>query len=106
MYSSTYRGTYRLVRIKGSAVRTRDPITIHSAAQVLALCFLELRLNLTLNKVVQLWGAGRNLNDFLDGTDTTRNFQKKRQASDMPRKKILKSCHSIPKTSKSARAET
>ena len=45
-------------------------------------------------------GAGRNLNDFCDGTNTTRNFQKKRQASDMPRKKILKSCHSNQKTSK------
>ena len=58
-------------------------------------------MNLTLNKVVRPWGAGRNLNDF-----TTRNFQKKRQVSDMPRNKILKSCRSNPKTSKSARAET
>ena len=46
-------------------------------------------MNLTLNKVVRPWGAGRNLNDFRDGTNTTRNFQKKIQASDMPRKKIL-----------------
>ena len=75
-------------------------------AQMLALCFLELRVNLTLNEVVRPWGAGRNLNDFLDRTNTTKNFQKKRQASDMPGKKILKSCHSNPKTSKSARAET
>ena len=60
-------------------------------------------MNLTLNKVV---GAGRNLNDFRDGTNSTRNFQKKRQASDIPRKKILKSCHSNPGTTKSARAET
>ena len=44
-------------------------------------------MNLTLNKVV---GAERNLNDFRDGTNSTRNFQKKRQASEMPRKKILK----------------
>ena len=29
-YSSTYRGTYQLVRITGSAVRTREPNTIHS----------------------------------------------------------------------------
>ena len=63
-------------------------------------------MNLTLNKVVRPWGAGRNLNDFRDGTNTTRNFQKKIQASDMPKKKILKICHSNPKTSKSARAET
>ena len=47
-------------------------------------------MNLTLNKVVRPLGAGRNLNNFRDGTNTTRNFQKKRQASDMPRKKILK----------------
>ena len=40
-------------------------------------------MNLTLNKVVRPWGAGKNLNDF-------RNFLKKRQASDMPKKKILK----------------
>ena len=85
---------------------TPDTITIHSVVPVLALCFLELRVNLKLNKVVQPWGAGRNLNDFRDGTNTTVNFQKKRQASDMPRRKILKSCHSNPKTSKSARAET
>ena len=57
-------------------------------------------MNLTPNKVVQPWGAGKNLNDSRDGTNTTRNFQKKRQASNMPRKKILKSCHSNPKTSK------
>ena len=63
-------------------------------------------MNLTLNKVVRPWGAGRNLNDFRDGTNTTRNFQNKRQDSDMPRKQILKSCHSNPKTTKSARAET
>ena len=63
-------------------------------------------MNLTLNKVVQRWGAGRNPNDFRDGANTTRNFQKKRPASDMPRKKILKSCHSNPKTSKSAREKT
>ena len=44
-------------------------------------------MDLTLNKIV---GAGRNLNDFRDGTNKTRNFQKKRQASDMPRKQILK----------------
>ena len=54
-------------------------------------------MNLTLNKVVWPWGAGRNLNDFRDGTKTTRNFQKKRQASDMPRKQILNNCHSNPK---------
>ena len=63
-------------------------------------------MNLTLNTVVRPLGAGRYLNDFRDGTNTTRILQKKRQASDMPRKKILKSCHSNPKTSKSARAET
>ena len=73
---------------------------------MLALCFLELRVNLTLNKVVRRSGAGRNLNDFRDGTNTTRNFQKKRQSSDMPRKQILKSFHSNPKTFKSAHAET
>ena len=63
-------------------------------------------MNLTLNKVVRPLGAGRNLNDFRDGTNTTIKFQKKRQASDIPRKKILRSCHSNQKTSKSARAET
>ena len=41
-------------------------------------------MNLTLNKVVQPRGAGRNLNDFRNGTNTKRNFQKNRQPSDMP----------------------
>ena len=50
-------------------------------------------MNLTLKKVLRPWGAGRNLNDFRDGTNTTRNLQKKRQASDMPRKQIFKSSH-------------
>ena len=40
-------------------------------------------MNSTLNKVVRPWGAGGNLNDFRDGTNTTRNFQKKIQGSDM-----------------------
>ena len=63
-------------------------------------------MDLTLNKVLRPLDAGRNLNDFRDGTNTTRNFQTKRQASGMPRKKISKSCHSNQKTSKSALSET
>ena len=97
-----YRGTYRLVRITGSAVRIREPITIHSASASVMFSGAESELN----KVVWPCGAGRNLNGFRDGTNTTRNFQKKKRASDMPRKKVLKSCHSNPTTSKSAHAET
>ena len=41
-------------------------------------------MKLTLNKVVQPKGTGRNLNDFCDGTNTTKNFQNKTQASKMP----------------------
>ena len=37
-------------------------------------------MNLTLNKVVRPWSAGRNLNDFRDGTNATKKFQKQRRA--------------------------
>ena len=47
-------------------------------------------MNLPRNKVVRPWGAGRNLNDFRDGTNTTINFQMKIQASDMPKKENIK----------------
>ena len=75
MYSSRWRGTCRLVRTTGSAVRTRGPITIHSASAYVIFSGAE-----------------------------TRNFQKKSQAFNMTRKQILKRCHGNPKTRKSARA--
>ena len=56
-----------LVRITGSAVRTRGPITIQSASAY-----------------VMFSGA------------KTRNFQKKSQAFNMTRKQILKNCHGNP----------
>ena len=75
MYSNRWRGTCRLVRITGSAVRTRGPIAIHSASAYVMFAGAE-----------------------------TRNFQKKSQAFNMTRKQILKSCYGNPKTRKSTRA--
>ena len=62
-------------------------------------------MNLALNKVVRPWGAGRNLNDFRDGTNTEKLPKEKIRLTCLERK-ILQSCHSNPKRNKSACAET